>query len=180
MNHQEILEYWFSDSLKAYWFNSTQDIDNEISKKFLPVWVAARRHDLDDWLQTADGTLAMIIVLDQLPLNMFRDQADSFLTEKQSIDIAKEAIKKGYDKLIDKQRRMFMYLPFMHSEDIQNQNESVRLFKKSGLKENLKFAEHHRSIVERFGRFPHRNAILGRQSTEAEIAYLNSDEAFKG
>jgi uncharacterized protein (DUF924 family) len=144
------------------------------------VWELARQGKLDSWSNSTDGCLALIIILDQLPLNMFRGQAKSFSTEAKAIAIARKAIRSGFDRQIDTDQRMFMYMPFMHSEALQDQDYSVQLFEAAGLDENVKFARHHRSIVQRFGRFPHRNEILGRVSSAAEMAYLNSDEAFKG
>jgi len=180
MNYGILLDYWFSAHMKKHWFNSTQAIDNDIRERFLPTWEAALRHELDGWLATDEGALAMIILLDQLPLNMFRGQVKSFSTEQLAVKIARQAINQGLDKTLDSSRQVFMYMPFMHSENMNDQDKSVALFKHAGMQESLKFAEHHRSIVQQFGRFPHRNAILGRRSTEKELVYLASDEAFRG
>jgi uncharacterized protein (DUF924 family) len=124
--------------------------------------------------------LALAIVLDQLPLNMYRGRPEAFSTEQRAVAVAKQAIAQGFDKQIPKDRLMFLYLPLMHSECLADQDRSVALFAAAGLAENLRFAEHHREIVRRFGRFPHRNAILGRASTPAELDYLASPQAFKG
>jgi len=111
---------------------------------------------------------------------MFRNQAKSFATEQMAIDAAKQVIEKGYDQAIPLSQRAFIYMPLMHSENIADQNLCVELFKKAGLEGNYRFAKHHRGIIEKFGRFPHRNAILGRESTPEELEYLASDKAFTG
>lgn len=138
------------------------------------------RGGLNDWQNNPDGCLALVIILDQLPLNMFRGTAKSFTSEAKSRDVARRAIEQGFDQKIDAARLAFLYLPFMHSEDLADQDLSVQLFETAGLENNLHFAQHHREIVRRFGRFPHRNIILGRASTPEENDYLNSKEAFTG
>ena len=111
---------------------------------------------------------------------MFRGTLDSFKTETKSIELSLHGIKQGYDKELAHSQLSFFYMPLMHSELMEHQNLSVEKFEDSGLKDNARFAKHHRSIIERFGRFPHRNKILGRVSTQSEIDYLNSENAFKG
>lgn len=111
---------------------------------------------------------------------MFRGQAKSFDTERRAADIARNAIEKKLDQQIEKDKLAFLYMPFMHSEDLIDQDMSVKLYRHNKLENNIKFAEHHREIIRRFGRFPHRNIILGRENTEAEIKYLASQKAFRG
>jgi uncharacterized protein (DUF924 family) len=135
---------------------------------------------LDDWQQSATGSLALVIVLDQFPLNMFRGTAKSFSTGAQSRSVARSAIEKSYDQELPADQRSFLYMPFMHSEDLDDQAFGVELFSQPGLENNLRFAKHHYGIIERFGRFPHRNEILARESSEAEIKYLNSKQGFHG
>lgn len=135
---------------------------------------------LDDWKNQVESSLALIIVLDQFPLNMFRGSEKSFSTERYAIEITHHSIKRGFDKLIDKERLSFLYLPLMHSENLKDQYLSVKLFKQAELENNLKFALHHLGIIEKYGRFPHRNKILGRTSSTDEKEYLNSPQAFKG
>lgn len=105
---------------------------------------------------------------------------ESFSTEGMAIKVSKHAVEKGFDQEIEKEKVAFLYMPLMHSENIEDQSLSVSLFEKMGLEDNVRFAKHHRGIVEKFGRFPHRNEILQRESTQSEIDYLNSDEAFTG
>ena len=180
ISHNEILTFWFSEPMKSHWFSSTEDIDNLIRDNFENLWEQASRGECDDWMQTADGSLALVIVLDQFPLNMFRGTKKSFSTEAKSIEVTKQALAAGQDQQIKKDHLAFLYMPLMHSENDADQALSVSLFERAGLDENVKFAKHHQGIVKRFGRFPHRNKILGRVNTEEEQQYLNSDEAFKG
>lgn len=149
-------------------------------QRFEPLWEAAVRGELDAWRGNPEGCLALAIILDQFPLNMFRGTAKSFSSERQAIAVAKQAIAHGFDQRIDPAQLAFLYMPLMHSEELTDQDLSVELFTAARLENNLRFAQHHRDIVRRFGRFPHRNAILGRPSTLQEIDYLNSKEAFKG
>ncbi|WP_455206826.1 DUF924 family protein [Kaarinaea lacus] len=176
----DILKFWFSEKIKPLWFNSTPEFDAQLKEKFLDVYHAALNGNLSGWQQSADGCVALILILDQFPLNMFRGQPECFAGEKQAQDIAREAVAKGFDQHIPDEQKAFLYMPFMHSECAEHQDLSVRLFESAGLKDNLRFAIHHRDIVRRFGRFPHRNKILGRNSTEAELQYLASKEAFHG
>lgn len=177
---KDILDFWFAEAMRSKWFASTPQLDASIKEQFEPVWEAAVNGELDDWLSSADGCLALTIILDQLPLNMFRGTTMSFSSEAKSRDVARHAIDQGYDKQIDPTRLAFLYMPFMHSENLADQDLSVALFEAAGLENNVRFARHHREIVRRFGRFPHRNTILGRTSTTEELDYLNSKEAFKG
>lgn len=175
-----VLDYWYTDESKAHWFASTPQIDAQIKQKFETTWQAASRHELDSWCDTADGCLALVIVIDQFPLNMYRGQEISFSTEAQARNVARIALQKGFDKQIAKDKLSFLFLPFMHSESLADQEMSLQLFFDAGLDDNIPFAQHHYDIVATFGRFPHRNAILGRTSTPEERVYINSPEGFKG
>ena len=177
---KQLLSDWFSKPLSDHWFNSTTTIDQQLKEKYETLWQAAVSNQLKDWLQTADGTLALIILLDQLPLNMFRGEAKSFSSEQQAVFACKHGLSKQFDQKIEINRRAFFYMPLMHSENLDDQNLCIKLFEQAGLENNLRFAKHHHAIIEKFGRFPHRNTILGRKSTADEINYLNSDKAFKG
>lgn len=177
---QEVLDFWYSEPVNKHWFHSTPELDEQIRDNYLALWEQAAKGGLDDWQQTPEGCLALIIILDQFPLNMFRGDAKSFTTEQQSITIARYAIDQGLDKELPREQVAFLYLPLMHSESLSDQDRCVACFEAAGLENNLKFARHHREIVRRFGRFPHRNRALGRESTAEELAWLASDEAFKG
>ncbi len=176
----DILNFWYSDRMRPRWFASTPELDAEIRAKYEPLWLAAGSGALDGWKASAEGCLALAIVLDQFPLNMFRGEARSFGTEKKAVETSKYAIAHGHDQALPADRVAFLFMPLMHSEDLADQDLSVRLFERAKLADNLRFARHHRELIRRFGRFPHRNAILGRDSSAEEIAYLNSKEAFLG
>lgn len=177
---QQIIEYWYSDEVSKQWFASTPELDRTILKNYEMLWQQAAEGQLSAWEESPEGCLALAIILDQLPLNMFRGQAKSFSTEQQAVDIVVRAIAKDFDKKLDQSQLSFLYMPLMHSEDLAHQDQSVALFTSSGLESNIRFAEHHREIVRKYGRFPHRNEILSRESTKEELAYLASGAAFNG
>ena len=177
---QDILDFWYAADMRAKWFSSTAQVDAMIRERYAPVWTSASIGALDHWRDSPAGCLALVIVFDQLPLNMFRGTVKSFSTEQQAVAVTKHAIRHGFDQLIDKSQVAFLYMPLLHSEHLADQDLSVSLYAAAGLENNLRFAHHHREIVRRFGRFPHRNAVLGRASSAEELAYLDSKEAFKG
>ena len=179
MTPQDVVAFWFAESAAQYWFRSTPEFDAEVRQRFEPTWQAAAAGKLSDWADTATGALALVVVLDQFPLNMFRDQPAGYSTESAARAVAARAIEDGFDMELEDRQKAFLYLPFMHSEDLADQDRAVDLFEAAGLTDNLKWARHHREIVRRFGRFPHRNAVLGRQSSAEELAWLASPGAFK-
>lgn len=177
---QNILDFWYSAEMQGRWFASTPMLDDKIRSQFESLWRKGAARELDGWKETPEGCLALAIVLDQFPLNMFRGKAESFKTEQQAIEIAKYAIDKGFDQRLPAERLAFLYMPLMHSENLADQDLSVKLFEAAKLESNLRFAQHHRELIRKYGRFPHRNSLLGRQSTPDEIEYLASKEAFLG
>jgi uncharacterized protein (DUF924 family) len=179
MTPDDVLAFWFAPAAAKRWFRSTPAFDAELRSRFEALWQTARDGGLAPWEQTPAGALALVIVLDQLPLNMYRDQPVGYSTEAAAREVAARAIARGFDAGLDDRQKAFLYLPFMHSEELADQDRAVGLFESAGLTDNLKWARHHRDIVRRFGRFPHRNAILGRESSAAELAWLASPEAFK-
>jgi len=176
----EVLNFWFSDTARPLWFAATQEFDAAMRARFLVTYRAAADGALDAWEATPDGALALAIVLDQFSLNMFRDRPDAFATEAAARGVADRAITREFDQAIPPEQQAFLYMPFMHSEDLADQERSVHLFQQPGLEQALGFARHHQGLILRFGRFPHRNAILGRASSAEELAYLDSPEAFRG
>ncbi|MFT5658065.1 MAG: hypothetical protein ACI9KN_001344 [Gammaproteobacteria bacterium] len=180
MNDQALVDFWFSQQTSQYWFNSTPEFDQQLRESYADLWQQAQLGELDNWRETAIGSLALVILLDQIPLNIFRGKPESFVTEAQSIIVARAAIDKGFDDELTQRQKSFLYMPFMHSENLQDQAFALAVFDQPGLEDNFRFAKHHYALVEQFGRFPHRNEILGRQSSQAEIEYLNSKQAFKG
>ncbi|WP_455374842.1 DUF924 family protein [Kaarinaea lacus] len=177
---EDIIKFWFEEIDRKIWFNSTPEFDDHLRDRFEQVYLAALNNELKDWENSPVGCLALVIVLDQFPLNMYRGKAESFSGEIKSRSVAQWAIEKHFDEQLNSDQKAFLYMPFMHSENPEDQDLSVSLYEKAGLENNLRFARHHRDIVRKYGRFPHRNKILGRKSTQAEIAYLDSDEAFRG
>ncbi|MCP5142178.1 MAG: DUF924 domain-containing protein [Chromatiales bacterium] len=177
---ESILDFWFTEPLRSHWFGAPPEIDALITERFESLWRAARDGNLDDWAQTPAGALALVIILDQFPLNMYRGEAESFATEARSRAIAAQAIAAGMDREFSTEQKLFLYLPYMHSESMADQHRSIELFTKAGMTQQLPWAQHHYRIVERFGRFPHRNAPLGRVSTPEELAWLNSQDGFRG
>lgn len=180
MTPADILEFWFSETSRKRWFRSTPEFDRELEARFLEAFEMASEGRLADWGQTADGALALVILLDQTPLNIFRGEPRCFATEGPALDVARRAIAAGLDHELTPERKAFLYMPYMHSESLADQQRSVELYSQPGLAHHLKWAHHHYDIVRRFGRFPHRNAILGRESTAEEQSYLSSPEAFTG
>ena len=177
---REIIDFWFSEKVSKRWFKSTAKFDRLLSERFHDTWHQARHGELDHWMESAEGCLALVIVLDQFPLNMFRGEAQSFVTEAKSRAVARHGIDRGFDQTMPNEQRAFLYMPFMHSEALEDQELALNLFDQSGLESNLRFCRHHHALVAKYGRFPHRNAALGRENTAAEIEYLNSKEAFTG
>ena len=174
----DVLDYWFSEKSKQFWFASTPQVDNEIKVRFESVWEKAAEGEYSQWRETADGSVALIVILDQIPLNMFRSDPKGFQTESMAVEVALNAINNGFDEELNDEKLLFLFMPLMHSENIDHQNLQVYLFDKYNF--NLEFSKHHRDLVKKFGRFPHRNEILGRMSTMEELDYLLSDNAFKG
>ena len=168
---------WRADVLKFWlalgpdnWFKSDPAIDHQIRQRFLKLWSEKRQLPAAAFLTDPLTALAGVILFDQLPRNMFRDDAEQFATDDLALAIARGAVDSKFDDQLAPDQRMFVYLPFEHSEDLAEQNRSVLLFTRLGIPRYLDYAKMHHDIIERFGRFPHRNHILGRQPRAAEIA----------
>lgn len=169
----DVLDFWFSPSARERWFAKDAAFDADITRRFASVLVQAERGHLESWMSSAESALALVILLDQFPRNIYRDDPRSFLYDMHALAYAKTAIAADYHRRLPTDRRRFLYLPFMHSERIINQDRCVELLAADGDDpEGLDFAHRHRVIINRFGRFPHRNAILGRTSTPEEEAFL--------
>lgn len=175
---QAVLAFWRAAGPDR-WFAKDEAFDTAISSRFLATYEAAATGELEHWEATAEATLALILVLDQFSRNMFRGQARAFSADPLGLAIAERAIGKGLDRLIAPELRLFVYLPLEHSEQIGVQRRSVALIRTLGSAELDGYAEVHRDLIARFGRFPHRNAILGRVSTPEELSFLETD-GFKG
>jgi len=169
----DIITFW-RDAGYERWYKKDEAFDAEIRRRFLATWEAAMAGQCDDWQNSDEGTLALLIVLDQFSRNMFRGDPRAFSADAKARDIADGAVARGVDQRLDRVMRQFIYLPFEHSEHLADQERSVALFKALGDAENLRYAEIHEDIIRKFGRFPHRNRVLGRQTTDAEAAFLTS------
>lgn len=171
---EEILSFWFDETAPAQWFQVSPEFDEMVRTKFLDHFLLADRGYADDWANSADGALALILTFDQFPRNMFRDDSKQYDTDTKALKIAELAIERGFDQIMPPIKRKFFYLPFEHSEDLDHQYRSVELFDK--LKNDdpmaVEYAQRHLRVIEQFGRFPHRNIILGRESTPAEETFL--------
>jgi uncharacterized protein (DUF924 family) len=165
----DVLTFWFSDP--GRWWKKDPAFDDEIRDRFLELHEAVRRGERQDWCGTPRGALAYVIVLDQFSRNLFRGSSRSFECDAQALAAARGALDRGFDRGLSADERMFVYMPFMHSEDIADQDRCVALFA-SEPQQSTSYAEKHRDIIRRFGRFPHRNALLGRQSTAEELEFL--------
>ena len=169
---EEILDFWFSDEVQPKWFNSDDAFDKEIKKDFLSTYENMPKN-IDDILKgTPEDVLAAIIVFDQFPRNIFRGKKKAYGTDEIALKIASESIKRKLDRNMDDQQRKFLYMPYMHSEDIKDQRSCIALLGRTKDEEAMKHALQHKETILRFGRFPHRNEILGRKSTDIEIKYL--------
>jgi uncharacterized protein (DUF924 family) len=174
----DVLAFWREAGPKK-WFNKDAAFDNVIRSRFLETYEAAAAGKLSDWEKTADRALALAIVLDQFPRNMFRGDARTYAADPLARAIADRAIRRGYDQQVPRDNRQFFYLPFEHAETLVDQERCCALFRAAGDAEDLKWAEQHADIIRRFGRFPHRNVLLGRETTPEEQAFLDGG-GFKG
>lgn len=169
----DIVAFWREAGPKK-WFTKDLAFDDEIRRRFLVTHEAAAAGKLSAWEAGAEGTLALLILLDQFPRNMFRGQARAYATDPMARAIAAGALVRGFDAQVEPEMRGFFYLPFEHSEDLADQERCIALHKAIGDAEGLKWAEIHHDIIRRFGRFPHRNAALGRSTTPEEQAFLDA------
>ena len=165
----DVLKFWFGLS-REQWWNGRPELDHRIRQNFLKLWAEKRRLPIDAFLDDPLTAAAAVILFDQFPRNMFRGHADQFATDHLALAIAKAAIDRHLDKQLKPQERLFLYMPFQHSEDLADQKRSLLLFTELGEPEQIKYSRIHHDLIERFGRFPHRNALLGRASRPDEIA----------
>lgn len=168
----EIISFWFQEIESKMWFQKNDQFDALLAEKFLPLVKKASACELWAWRSTAHGRLAEILILDQFSRNIFRGQPASFAQDTLALALAQEAVALGKDHELTTTEKSFLYMPFMHSESLLIHTEAARLFAKPGLEGGLDFELRHKAIIERFGRYPHRNAILGRESTSAESEFL--------
>lgn len=170
----DILDFWFSEIQPAQWWSKSYDFDRLIAIRFGAVLQAAARCELYAWRATPAGRLAEVIVLDQFSRNINRGEAQAFANDALALGLAQEAVAAGADKGLLLAQRAFLFLPYMHSESAAIHALAVALFSQPGLEHNLDFELRHKAIIDRFGRYPHRNAVLGRASTAEEAAFLQT------
>jgi uncharacterized protein (DUF924 family)/predicted acylesterase/phospholipase RssA len=173
----DILDFWFGEIGSQHWWTRSDRTDETIRSRFLPLWETWRMRSADCFLGTARDALAAVLLFDQFSRNMFRGQANAFATDGLALEIARHTIERGLDQSLTREERTFLYMPFMHSEDIAMQDRSVALFEQLGQADQIDYAHRHRDIIARFGRFPARNAALGRPDRpgEAEAIAATSD-----
>ncbi|MBS0347334.1 MAG: DUF924 domain-containing protein [Proteobacteria bacterium] len=171
---EAVLDFWFKESTPKQWFARSDEFDRLIAARFGAVYAAAASGELHAWRSTADGRLAEIIVLDQFSRNLFRGDPRAFACDGMALVLAQDAVAAGADLELPVARRAFLYMPYMHSESALIHTHAVRLFSQPGLESNLDFELRHKAIIDRFGRYPHRNAVLGRPSSPEEITFLQT------
>ena len=173
----EMVGFWRRAGQQA-WFNGGEAFDRECEARCLGVHLAAARRELEGWLSTSEGSLALLLLLDQIPRNVFRGSAHAYATDGLARHYADRALVAGHDAVFEPALRAFFYLPYEHSEDMADQQRSVQLFEPLGNALYTKYAVEHLQVIERFGRFPHRNRALGRESTPEEQAWLAAGGGF--
>jgi uncharacterized protein (DUF924 family) len=170
--YEEILKFWFEEIEPAQWWKKDEDFDRALIARFSDIHARAARCELFDWRADPRGRLAEVIVLDQFSRNMFRGSPLSFAHDALALALAQVAVANKADEALSPVQRSFLYMPYMHSESLKIHQVAVDLFRRNGIQGNLDFEMKHKAIIERFGRYPHRNGILGRISTEEEIEFL--------
>lgn len=173
----EVVGFWRQAGARA-WFNGGEAFDRQCEDRFLPAHLAAARGECESWLETAEGTLALLLLLDQIPRNVFRGSGHAFASDGLARHYADRALAAGHDAGFETSLRAFFYLPFEHSEDLADQRRSVALFTALGDANYLDYAVAHLQVIEHFGRFPHRNHALGRESSAEEQAWLDAGGGF--
>lgn len=172
MQAQDILDFWFDPDHRSLWFAKSDEFDAKIRERFQTIHHQAIQAELWSWRKTAEGRLAEILVLDQFSRNLYRDQPQAFAHDSMALMLAQEAISLQLDAQLSPDHRSFLYMPFMHSESKLIHEFALKLFQRLGNEINLSFEKKHKLIIDRFGRYPHRNAILGRSSSAEELEFL--------
>lgn len=173
---EQVLHFWFVEHGQKDWFGGGPEFDARLAAAFTETHLAVAAGEAWGWRGTPEGRLAEIIVLDQFSRQIHRGEARAFASDPMALALAQEAVAGGHDLMLDQQKRMFMYMPYMHSESLVVHEEALRLFSALGIEETLKFEQAHFDLLKRFGRYPRRNAALGRASTSVEAEYCASDE----
>jgi uncharacterized protein (DUF924 family) len=169
---QRIINFWFREIEPARWWKKDDTFDALLVERFSEIHARASRCELYDWRKEPEGRLAEIIILDQFSRSIFRGSALAFASDGMSLILSQEAVACKADQALTPVQRIFLYMPFMHSESLQIHQIAVELFRKNGIQSNLDFEFSHKKIIEKFGRYPHRNKVLGRESTTEELEFL--------
>lgn len=172
MDYREVIDFWFHEAGPRRWFARDSKFDERIRERFQGLWQEAAACELYPWRDRIQGRLAEILLLDQFSRNLHRGSAQAFSRDPLALALAQEAVATGRDRVLPARQRAFLYMPFMHSESLLIHEQAMALFAQPGLEDSLKYETRHREIIRRFGRYPHRNAILGRSSTPEEEAFL--------
>ena len=171
----EVLKFWFSTLQPSDWYRKSDDLDARVRERFEALYHQVVAGEKEHWRHSAEGRLAEIIVLDQFSRNMFRGTPASFAADPLALALSQEAVRNGDDRKLDNTKRVFVYMPYMHSESAKVHEKALELFADTS---NLKYEIKHKAIIDRFGRYPHRNEVLGRESTPEEIEWMKENEGF--
>ncbi|MDO4640724.1 MAG: DUF924 family protein [Neisseria sp.] len=172
MDKQTVLDFWFSESTQPFWFQKSDDFDQSIRTQFFPLWQQAAQSELYHWRTSPEGRLAEIIVLDQFSRNLFRNSPQAFAQDNMAVALTQEALRQDGFARLPEMWRKFTLMPLMHSESRLIHEQAMLLFNRHADPHTLEFEAKHKAIIDRFGRYPHRNAVLGRKSTPEEIEFL--------
>ena len=177
MIQQDIIAFWFEEIDSSLWWKKDAEFDALIEQRFLGVHEQAIQSEYFTWRESAIGALAEVIILDQFSRNIYRDQAKAFAYDALALALAQSAVAKGLDQQLEPMQRSFLYMPYMHSESALIHEQAEMLFIDLGIESTLEFERKHKVIIDRFGRYPHRNQLLGRQSTEEEKQFLTQPDS---
>ena len=177
MNPQKVLHFWFTELTPKHHFAKDTALDETIRSRFSATLEAAARCELFAWRETPEGRLAEVLVLDQFSRNVYRDTPRAFAQDALALALAQELVASGHDRSLPLAQRSFAYMPYMHSESALVHAQAVTLFSQPGLEDTLRFELRHKEIIDRFGRYPHRNALLGRASSPEELVFLSEPGA---
>ncbi len=173
MQYKDVLEFWFNELEPKDWFAKNLELDEKIRERFSKLHQSASQCELNSWREIPEGRLAEVIVLDQFSRNLYRDSAKAFSTDALALALAQQAVQLGEDDKLTSEQKSFLYMPYMHSESLIVHEQGRVLFERAGLTSNLEFHDKHTAIIKRFGRYPHRNLVLGRESSPEETTFLS-------
>jgi uncharacterized protein (DUF924 family) len=172
---REVLDFWFAPETKVGWFEPSPELDMTVRRRFGELYAQAATGQLKEWRNSSGGCLALCLLLDQMARMIFRGDARAFATDDRALAVAEHALAHGFDRRLPQEQRQFLYLPFMHSENLADQLRCLALFEATRLSTGRRYAREHLEIIRRFGRFPHRNRVLGRAATPDEAAWLEAN-----